>query len=43
VETDNRKGVAFYRKNGFEVLAEVEEDGIPTLRMRRNLREKDAR
>jgi ribosomal protein S18 acetylase RimI-like enzyme len=43
VETDNGKGVAFYRKNGFEVLAEVEEDGIPTLRMRRNLREKDAR
>lgn len=43
VEAGNSKGVAFYRKNGFAVLAEVEEDGIPALRMRRNLREKEAR
>lgn len=43
VEAGNAKGVAFYRRNAFDILDEVEEDGMATLRMTRRLGEDLAR
>ena len=37
VEAGNAKGVAFYRRNGFAVTAEVVEDGLRCLRMEKAL------
>ena len=38
VEAENGKGVAFYRRHGFAVVGEREEEGLRSLRMERTLR-----
>ena len=37
VQADNPKGLAFYRREGFEAVGEHMEDGIPHIRMEKRL------
>ena len=37
VQADNPKGVAFYRREGFQPVGEHMEDGIPHIRMEKRL------
>jgi ribosomal protein S18 acetylase RimI-like enzyme len=43
VEAANAKGISFYRRHGFSVVGEVDEDGLPALQMERALARDGAR